>query len=101
MSNKNEYNGHPNRHYWSVALNISNDQLMYNHAIECLSRNNTLTAATRDFLNFVTQHDTTEPNLTSEGFEYTFRTVFRALKGLTSCSRQCSSSRPCGLHIIV
>lgn len=71
-----DYNGHPSRHHWSVALNIGNYEHIYTFALKCLKEESDIKRATRRFCACY-MHD-----LTAEGYEYTYETVLRALEGM-------------------
>lgn len=83
MKRTKDYNGHPSRNYWNVALWIGNDESLYRAALECLNRPrmdgkpaSKRNAAVR-FLRFVGQ-DARTP----DGARYTFKAVQSALAGL-------------------
>lgn len=73
-----DYNGHPSRHHWSVALNIANYEHIYTFALQCIREEPNLDFAARRFCACFL-HD-----LTAERYEYTYDTVYRALEGLSS-----------------
>lgn len=76
MASADDYNGHPSRHHWSVALNIGNYEHIYKYAMQVLKDEPSVKYATRRFVALY-MHDRT-----AEGYEYTYETVYRALEGL-------------------
>lgn len=71
-----EYNGHRSWNCWSVALWMSNDEQIYDDAIDCLKRaGNNLRRATRYFMRMYGGQKT------SDGGIYTHLAVRLALEG--------------------
>lgn len=72
-----EYNGHPNRHYWNVALWVDNDYGTYQFARECLRRHSNVREAVTEFTAWAAE---AYPNgKTPDGYAFTPATVRHAL----------------------
>lgn len=77
-----EYNGHPSKGHWNVALYISNDELSYRFALDCINGGKAknpakwLQIATYRFMEIM--GDARTP----DGFKYTKPRVRAALKDL-------------------
>ena len=69
------YNGHHCWNCWNVALWISNDEGLYNLALECKRERKNSRLAAKEFIRFM-------PEMTPDGAKYTLTAVAAALRGL-------------------
>ncbi len=63
-----EYNGHPSKAAWNVALWINNDEDLYNFALECIAKSENIDAAASMFVMGVTEK-------TPDGFPFSHKHV--------------------------
>jgi len=71
-----KYNGHKNKTAWNVSLWISNDEWLYNLALECIALTDTRKEAAKRFLSCVT------PPCTPDNYKYSITNVVSAMRGM-------------------